>query len=266
MTIIGPDRTGLVESVARVVAEHGGNWLESRMCRLGGEFAGILRIEFPADKRQPLLDALQKLQGAGLTVVVRPGDAKAPAATGPADQTGNRRPRPPGHCPRNHRRAGARRRERRGIFQRNRQRADVRRNLVQGQRAAAIARRLRPGRVENRSGKNRRRFAGGRFVCRTRQPTSGCAAVLVGGHGQNMRHLAQPRVLKLAGIAAAGLDAGLLSPPVALVEPFRSHLVSGGGDFLLQHRPLGFCLCLAHALHPPAGLCAQAGTAARSSR
>ena len=55
MTIIGPDRTGLVESVARVVAEHGGNWLESRMCRLGGEFAGILRIELPVEKRQPLL-------------------------------------------------------------------------------------------------------------------------------------------------------------------------------------------------------------------
>ena len=49
MTIIGPDRTGLVESVARVVAEHGGNWLESRMCRLGGEFAGILRIELPVE-------------------------------------------------------------------------------------------------------------------------------------------------------------------------------------------------------------------------
>jgi len=82
MTIIGPDRTGLVESVARVVAEHGGNWLESRMSRLGGEFAGILRIELPADKRQPLLDALQRLQGVGLTVVVRPGDTKVPAATG----------------------------------------------------------------------------------------------------------------------------------------------------------------------------------------
>jgi glycine cleavage system regulatory protein len=82
MTIIGPDRTGLVESVARVVAEHDGNWLESRMSRLGGEFAGILRIELPADKRQPLLDALQKLQGAGLTVVVRPDDPKTPAAAG----------------------------------------------------------------------------------------------------------------------------------------------------------------------------------------
>ena len=64
MTIIGPDRTGLVESVARVVADHGGNWLESRMCRLGGEFAGILRIELPVEKRQTLLDALQTLQAA----------------------------------------------------------------------------------------------------------------------------------------------------------------------------------------------------------
>ena len=79
MTIIGPDRTGLVESVARVVAEHGGNWLESRMCRLGGEFAGILRIELPLEKRQALIDALQTLQGRGLTVVVRPGEAAAAA-------------------------------------------------------------------------------------------------------------------------------------------------------------------------------------------
>jgi len=82
MTIIGPDRTGLVESVARVVADHGGNWLESRMCRLGGEFAGILRVELPAEKRQALLGALQNLQGAGLTVVVRPGDTPLPTTPG----------------------------------------------------------------------------------------------------------------------------------------------------------------------------------------
>ncbi|MFZ1073123.1 MAG: ACT domain-containing protein [Verrucomicrobiia bacterium] len=82
MTIIGPDRTGLVESVARVVADHGGNWLESRMCRLGGEFAGILRVELPAEKRQALLNALQNLQSTGLTVVVRPGDAAVPSAPG----------------------------------------------------------------------------------------------------------------------------------------------------------------------------------------
>jgi len=82
MTIIGPDRTGLVESVARVVAAHGGNWLESRMSRLGGEFAGILRIELPVEKRQALIDGLQTLQGRGLTVVIRPGDPSAAPVPG----------------------------------------------------------------------------------------------------------------------------------------------------------------------------------------
>ena len=81
MTIISPDRTGLVESIARAVAEHGGNWLESRMCRLGGEFAGILRIEIPAEKKSALLAALQKLQANGLQILVR-DDAPVSAASG----------------------------------------------------------------------------------------------------------------------------------------------------------------------------------------
>jgi glycine cleavage system regulatory protein len=78
MTVIGPDRTGLVEAVARAVADHGGNWLESRMCRLGGEFAGILRVEVPQDKKAALLDAVQKISG--LNVNVHSGETKtAPA-------------------------------------------------------------------------------------------------------------------------------------------------------------------------------------------
>ena len=40
LTLIGPDRPGLVEAVAEVVARHGGNWLESRMAHLAGKFAG----------------------------------------------------------------------------------------------------------------------------------------------------------------------------------------------------------------------------------
>jgi len=81
MTIISPDRTGLVEAVARVVADHGGNWLESRMCRLGGEFAGILRVEIPAGKKTPLLAALQQLQTNGLQIVIRE-DAPVAALAG----------------------------------------------------------------------------------------------------------------------------------------------------------------------------------------
>jgi glycine cleavage system regulatory protein len=82
MTIIGPDRTGLVESVARTVADHGGNWLESRLCRLGGEFAGILRVEVPAEKKSALLAALQNLQSNGLQIVVRADQPAATAASG----------------------------------------------------------------------------------------------------------------------------------------------------------------------------------------
>lgn len=82
MTIIGPDRTGLVESIARAVAEHGGNWLESRMCRLGGEFAGILRVEVPSASKAALLASLEKLQSNGLQIVVRSDQPASAAAVG----------------------------------------------------------------------------------------------------------------------------------------------------------------------------------------
>jgi glycine cleavage system regulatory protein len=80
MTIIGQDRPGLVDSVAGLVAEHGGNWLESRMSRLGGQFAGILRVEVPGENEPALVAGLKKLESRGLTVVVHPDQPKLPAA------------------------------------------------------------------------------------------------------------------------------------------------------------------------------------------
>lgn len=75
MTVIGKDRPGLVESVARIVADYEGNWLESRMCRLGGEFAGILRIHVAGEREGEMTQALEGLQAHGLSVVVRPDHA-----------------------------------------------------------------------------------------------------------------------------------------------------------------------------------------------
>lgn len=80
MTIIGPDRTGLVESVARYVAGHGGNWLESRLCRLGGEFAGIIRITIPTQNKSALLAELATISG--LTVTIHADETKITAASG----------------------------------------------------------------------------------------------------------------------------------------------------------------------------------------
>ena len=82
LTLVSPDRTGLVESLARVVADHDGNWLESRMCRLGGEFAGILRMEIPAAKKSAFLEALQPLQQGGLQIVVRVDQSAGEVAAG----------------------------------------------------------------------------------------------------------------------------------------------------------------------------------------
>jgi glycine cleavage system regulatory protein len=69
VTLIGPDRPGLVEAVAAAIAAHGGNWLESRMTRLAGKFAGILRAELPAEKVPDALRALAALEARGLRIV-----------------------------------------------------------------------------------------------------------------------------------------------------------------------------------------------------
>src|SRR5688572_32828579 len=90
MTVIGGDRPGLVQMVAARVADHGGNWLESRMCRLGGQFAGILRIEVPQERRDELLNALRTLETDGLRAIIHAGGAGAAAGEG-SDETGDRK-------------------------------------------------------------------------------------------------------------------------------------------------------------------------------
>jgi glycine cleavage system regulatory protein len=79
LTLLGPDRPGVVELVAGVIAAHGGNWLESRMSHLGGKFAGILRAELPRDRLDAALAALAALESRGLKVIaeVAPGRESA---------------------------------------------------------------------------------------------------------------------------------------------------------------------------------------------
>ncbi len=77
LTVLGQDRPGLVDSLAQVVAEHGGNWVESRMAHLAGQFAGILRVEVDADQADKLTAAVKDLTGSGLESVVRPDQAPA---------------------------------------------------------------------------------------------------------------------------------------------------------------------------------------------
>src|SRR5688572_23866224 len=92
MTIIGAARPGLVELVAASVADHGGNWQESRMCHLGGRFAGIARVEVPAARLAELKRALHGLEAHGLRIVVESGggtQVSPSTSSGQAASTGS---------------------------------------------------------------------------------------------------------------------------------------------------------------------------------
>lgn len=80
LTIIGADRTGLVEALAREIAAVGGNWEESRLVRLAGQFAGVLLVTVDTRRTDELVAALRKLDATGLQVSVRPTTAPATPA------------------------------------------------------------------------------------------------------------------------------------------------------------------------------------------
>lgn len=95
LTLIGRDQPGLVRVVATAIAEHGGNWLESRMCRLGGEFAGIVRLEIDAARAEGLATALRGLAGLRVDVTREGGvvaEGGAPARLAALDLVGSDRP------------------------------------------------------------------------------------------------------------------------------------------------------------------------------
>ena len=69
VTIIGKDRSGLVNSVASAIAAHGGNWEQSNMSHLAGHFAGIVLVTVPDSSADALSDALEDLETTGLLSV-----------------------------------------------------------------------------------------------------------------------------------------------------------------------------------------------------
>jgi glycine cleavage system regulatory protein len=71
LTIIGQDKPGIVESIAKTISAENGNWLESRMMRLGGQFGGILRLEVDKSRESALVTKLRALEGQGLAITVQ---------------------------------------------------------------------------------------------------------------------------------------------------------------------------------------------------
>ena len=70
ITVIGPDRPGIVRTLADRGRAFDANWAESRMASLAGQFAGIIRWEVPAGKAEAMAAALRELEASGLRIVV----------------------------------------------------------------------------------------------------------------------------------------------------------------------------------------------------
>ena len=66
LAVIGADRTGLVEALSGVIADHGGTWERSQMTELAGVFAGMALVRVPEDRTAAFRDALAPLHDQGL--------------------------------------------------------------------------------------------------------------------------------------------------------------------------------------------------------
>lgn len=71
VTITCPDRPGIVELVTEQVLSHSANWEDSRMARLGGDFAGIVLLSVGQQQTDPLTQALLALADDVTTVTVK---------------------------------------------------------------------------------------------------------------------------------------------------------------------------------------------------
>ncbi|MBU0656451.1 MAG: ACT domain protein [Gammaproteobacteria bacterium] len=80
LTVLGPDRSGLVKSISEAVKAHQGNWQESRMVHLAGQFAGLAHVSIAEEQAAALIQALTELQTDGLKILVQ---QSAPAAAEP---------------------------------------------------------------------------------------------------------------------------------------------------------------------------------------
>jgi len=94
LTVIGPDRPGLVSAVSDEAKKFGANWADSLMANLAGQFAGIVHLQVPAKNAETLMAALTALESPGMRITaVKGGGADGtPARRIKLDLIGQDRP------------------------------------------------------------------------------------------------------------------------------------------------------------------------------
>lgn len=63
ITIIGKDQPGLVDTLAKCVYVHHGNWLASNFAQMSGQFAGFVEVHVPEASHDNLITSLNEVKG-----------------------------------------------------------------------------------------------------------------------------------------------------------------------------------------------------------
>lgn len=74
-TFISDDKPGIVECLSQTVSTAGGNWLESRLTKLAGKFAGFVQVSINNDDIPRLETQLAALSSQGIDVLIQKNDS-----------------------------------------------------------------------------------------------------------------------------------------------------------------------------------------------
>lgn len=82
ITVVGPDRPGLVRALSEQASRFGANWSDSVMANFAGQFAGIVHLQVPAEHSSELQAALRAIDSDSLHIqVVQAGGPPAAVPT-----------------------------------------------------------------------------------------------------------------------------------------------------------------------------------------
>jgi len=63
ISCIGPDQTGIVDTLSKIINKHNGNWQVSSLHHLSGFFAGVIEVAVTREKTASLTSELNAING-----------------------------------------------------------------------------------------------------------------------------------------------------------------------------------------------------------
>ncbi len=69
LSVVGKDKPGLVQEIAKCIKDADGNWMKSSFCHLSGHFAGFVEVMLAKENHNALIQACHTLSSLQITLV-----------------------------------------------------------------------------------------------------------------------------------------------------------------------------------------------------